>query len=111
MTACVNGQYYVIDYKSNYLGSRFEDYEEDKIFEAMTDHNYHLQLIIYSYALHKWLSLKLPDYKYEEHVAGGVYLFLRGMSQGYDKKGVYSYKVPLDVIQYIDNALLGGEHD
>ncbi|MDA8621661.1 exodeoxyribonuclease V subunit beta [Psychrosphaera sp.] len=111
LTACVNGQYYVIDYKSNYLGSRFEDYEEDKIFEAMTDHNYHLQLIIYSYALHKWLSLKLPDYKYEEHVAGGVYLFLRGMSQGYDKKGVYSYKVPLDVIQYIDNALLGGEHD
>ncbi|MUH71048.1 exodeoxyribonuclease V subunit beta [Psychrosphaera haliotis] len=110
LTACVNGQYYIIDYKSNYLGNRFEDYQSDNIFDAMTDHNYHLQLIIYSYALHKWLSLKLADYRYDEHVAGGMYLFLRGMSQTHRGKGVYSYKVPYEVIQYFDNALLeGGE--
>jgi len=110
LTVCVNGQYYVIDYKSNYLGNRFEDYHSDKIFDAMTEHNYHLQLIIYSYALHKWLSLKLEDYCYDEHVAGGMYLFLRGMSQTHIGKGIYSYKVPFEVIEYIDNALLfGGE--
>lgn len=111
LTACVDGQYYVIDYKSNYLGHHFEDYRSDKVLDAMTDHNYHLQLIIYSYALHKWLSLRLPNYDYDEHVAGGVYLFLRGMSQAHENKGIYSYKVPFDVIQYIDNALLDGGKD
>ena len=101
----------MIDYKSNFLGNSFDDYHTDKVFEAMTDHNYHLQLIIYSYALHKWLSLKLPDYNYDLHVAGGVYLFLRGMSQAHESKGIYSYKVPFEVIQYIDNALLGGNNE
>ena len=108
LTAVVDNQYYVIDYKSNFLGDNFDAYDQGNLKLAMTDHNYHLQLIIYSYALHKWLSLKIVDYDYDKHVAGGIYLFVRGMSDMSINTGVYRYKVPFEVIQFLDNALQSG---
>ena len=118
LTCRINGQYYVMDYKSNYLGDQLSDYGLEKIQNSMTDHNYYLQMLIYTYALHRFLKVRVKDYDYQSHVGGGVYLFLRGMTNDKTENsnpnhsespfvnGVYSHKVNQEAIDYLDNALL-----
>jgi exodeoxyribonuclease V beta subunit len=42
---------------------------------------YTLQYLIYTVALHRYLSCRLPGYSYEKHFGGVFYLFLRGVRQ------------------------------
>jgi len=42
-----NGKYYILDWKSNYLGDDLEDYTPDRLNDAMNENNYHLQYFIY----------------------------------------------------------------
>ncbi|MGB0662413.1 MAG: exodeoxyribonuclease V subunit beta [Pontibacterium sp.] len=77
----IDGKYYVIDYKSNHLGMQPQDYTQEAMANAMIDHRYDLQYQIYSLALHRLLSLRLPNYDYEQHFGGVYYLFLRGMTR------------------------------
>jgi exodeoxyribonuclease V beta subunit len=73
------GRYYVADYKSNYLGNSPQYYHPNAIVEDVLSHNYDIQYLIYSVALHRYLSTYLPDYSYGEHFGGVCYLYLRGM--------------------------------
>jgi exodeoxyribonuclease V beta subunit len=41
--------------------------------------HYPLQLLLYSVALHRFLRWRLPGYVPEQHLGGGLYLFVRGM--------------------------------
>ena len=74
-----NDKYYVIDYKSNRLGFSLEDYSRECVASAMTAHDYHLQYLIYTVAVHLLLEQRLPGYRYERNFGGACYLFLRGM--------------------------------
>jgi exodeoxyribonuclease V beta subunit len=71
------GRYYVLDYKSNRLGS----YDPRQLQSAMLDHRYDVQAALYLLALHRLLKARLPDYDYDLHVGGALYLFLRGIDQ------------------------------
>ncbi len=73
--------YYVLDYKSNHLGHRAEDYTQSAMAEAMIDHRYDLQYQLYTLALHRLLKSRLPDYDYARHCGGVFYLFLRGIGE------------------------------
>ena len=53
-----NGKYYILDWKSNFLGDTVDDYANNKLVGAMSDSNYHLQYIIYSLAIKKYLTSK-----------------------------------------------------
>ncbi len=92
-----DGKYYVVDYKSNHLGSRFEDYGEASVREAMSSHFYDLQYLIYTVALNRYLMLTLKDYSYAEHFGGVFYLFLRGMNGKDSTTGIY-YDVPEEAL-------------
>ena len=72
------GRYYVADYKSNWLGPADSDYSAQAMREAVLQHRYELQYVLYVFALHRLLRVRLPDYDYERHIGGAVYLFLRG---------------------------------
>ena len=48
----------------------------------MNSHQYHLQYLIYSVALHRLLKQRIPDYAIETHLGGVYYTFLRGMPAG-----------------------------
>ena len=72
-------KYYLLDWKSNYLGPNFEDYTLGNIQHAMMDHKYHIQYMIYIIALNQYLSQKLANYDYESHFGGVFYLFIRGI--------------------------------
>ncbi|MBJ7536621.1 exodeoxyribonuclease V subunit beta [Marinomonas transparens] len=101
------GRYYVLDYKSNYLGNEFVDYEADKLVHAIADHRYDLQYQLYTLALHRLLKQRLSDYDYEKHVGGVVYLFLRGMKPG-QATGVFNTRLSLAHVKALD-ALFSGE--
>ena len=72
-------QYYLVDWKSNFLGGRVEDYRRRALESVMSAEYYVLQYLIYTVALDRYLSLRVPDYSYERHFGGVFYLFVRGI--------------------------------
>lgn len=104
------GRYYVMDYKSNHLGYSFDDYSQEAMFQAMQEHNYHLQAVFYSLALHRYLANCLPDYNYEQHVAGAGYLFLRGMHPQHSPNGLFYTRPSKQAIEELD-ALFSQNED
>ncbi|MGM0563877.1 MAG: exodeoxyribonuclease V subunit beta [Pseudomonadota bacterium] len=101
------GRFYVLDYKSNYLGPDDSAYTEDAMAESVREHRYDLQYALYSLALHRLLKQRLSDYRYEEHFGGAVYYFLRGYRS--DSRGVFSARLPLDTLEALD-ALFSERH-
>lgn len=73
-------QFFIVDYKSNYLGNDFDNYNPAALYDAMTTHSYWLQASIYQVALHRYLKLRLPNYDINTHLGAVEYAFLRGMS-------------------------------
>ncbi|WP_288726321.1 PD-(D/E)XK nuclease family protein, partial [uncultured Psychrobacter sp.] len=75
------GKYYVVDYKSNFLGNSLSDYDETTLKQAMSKAGYWLQAAIYQVALHRFLSMRINDYAgNEDKYLGAVeYVFLRGV--------------------------------
>ena len=75
-----DGRYWVVDYKSNVLGTRDEDYHRDALAAAMLEHRYDVQAAIYLLALHRLLKHRLGDaYRPDRQLGGALYLFLRGV--------------------------------
>ncbi|OUY22450.1 exodeoxyribonuclease V subunit beta, partial [Klebsiella pneumoniae] len=59
------GRYYLLDYKSNWLGEDREAYTRPAMEQAMRAHRYDLQYQLYSLALHRYLRHRLADYDYD----------------------------------------------
>lgn len=75
------GRYYILDWKTNFLGDQAADYHVRHLQEYMVDHSFILQYIIYTVALHRMLLLKLEDYDFRTHFGGIFYFFLRGIQK------------------------------
>ncbi|WMY95475.1 MAG: exodeoxyribonuclease V subunit beta [Arsenophonus sp.] len=88
-------KFYLIDYKSNWLGEDSFSYNQQAIKNSMIHHRYDLQYQLYTLAIHRYLRNRLPNYDYQKHFGGVIYLFLRGIytknSHGY---GIY-YNLPV----------------
>ncbi|SUC45636.1 Exodeoxyribonuclease V beta chain [Providencia stuartii] len=67
LTFLWKGKFYLLDYKSNYLGDDAASYTQSAMAEAMIDHRYDLQYQLYSLALHRYLKQRLPNYQYDVH--------------------------------------------
>ena len=85
------GKYYLLDWKSNHLGYQTDDYTDDRVAEAMTANNYHLQYHLYTVALYKYLQLRLPGFDYDKHFGGVIYLFVRGIRIG-ENNGIFYHQ-------------------
>ena len=97
------GRFYLLDYKSNWLGEDISAYAREHLEAAMLAHHYHLQYLFYCLALHRYLRQRLPDYDYDRHFGGVFYLFLRGIqSQAGCEFGVYRERPPKSFIQALD---------
>lgn len=94
------GRYYVADYKSNWLGADDAAYSEPALREALLEHRYDLQYALYLFALHRLLQARLPDYDYERHVGGALYLFLRGSQSA--TQGKYLERPPKALMDELD---------
>ncbi len=97
-------QYFIVDYKSNWLGETVADYSQTAIGHAVRSHRYDLQYLIYTLALHRYLKSRVPGYSYDTHFGGVFYLFVRGMRPD-SNTGVWNDKPPLAVIEALDQAM------
>ncbi|ENW06465.1 UvrD-helicase domain-containing protein [Acinetobacter beijerinckii] len=98
-------RYHIADYKSNYLGEDQADYQSTHIAESMSLSSYWLQAALYLVALHRYLSVKLQNYRIEQHLGGASYLYLRGMN-GQADQGHFYWKPEDEFILRLD-AILG----
>ena len=102
------GRYYLLDYKSNWLGESGEAYTQEAMAEAMQSHRYDLQYQLYSLALHRYLRHRIADYDYERHFGGVIYLFLRGVDGEAGQQGIFATRPDPALITAMD-ALFAGE--
>jgi exodeoxyribonuclease V beta subunit len=101
------GRYYVIDYKTNWLGPDDSAYTEENLERAIADSHYYLQYWLYTLALHRHLRVSLGDaYDYERDMGGVRYLFLRGLSSV--TQGVYARRPSRALIEALDRLMEGG---
>ena len=61
---CFQGRYYLIDWKSNFLGDDLTDYATERLTETMWREGYILQYLLYVVALHRYLGFRIKDYQY-----------------------------------------------
>jgi len=73
------GKFYLLDWKSNWLGPSQEHYQKHHLEEAMRLHHYDLQAAIYKEASCRYLRLFVKQ-PFEECFGGVYYLFVRGIS-------------------------------
>ncbi|MCF8063518.1 MAG: PD-(D/E)XK nuclease family protein, partial [Deltaproteobacteria bacterium] len=100
-------RYYIVDWKSNDLGPSLEDYRGERIEAAMADGLYHLQYLLYTLALDRYLSHRLPGYDYTLHFGGVFYIFLRGVHPDYGPGyGVFHTLPPEPLIRRLRQGLL-----
>ncbi len=96
-------KFYILDWKSNYLGDDLNYYDgEDKMKSAMNEGNYHLQYLIYSVAVKKYLEQRIPDFNYEKHFGGVIYIFLRGAREE-KQTGIYTNRPTLDQVEKLES--------
>ena len=122
------GKYYVVDYKSNFLGNSLSNYNETTLKKAMSKAGYWLQAAIYQVALHRFLSMRIADYVGNEakYLGAVEYVFLRGVyspdaqatatvsqeaiktseSPYNGRYGLVTWDIPIDFIKGLD-ALFG----
>ncbi len=101
-----NGKYYILDWKSNYLGNHLSDYNEKALESAMKSNNYTLQYLIYTIAVNRWLKQRRKDFDYEKHFGGVIYLFMRGLRQG-ETTGIYTARPEKKLIDGVEELILG----
>ncbi|MED5389082.1 MAG: exodeoxyribonuclease V subunit beta [Pseudomonadota bacterium] len=101
-----DGKYYVLDYKSNWLGVDDTAYTDDAMTRAVLEKRYEVQYVLYLLALHRLLKTRLPDYDPDQHLGGAVYVFLRGL-QG-PAAGTVFDRPATGLIETLDE-MFGGE--
>ncbi|EPU9083390.1 exodeoxyribonuclease V subunit beta [Enterobacter hormaechei] len=97
------GRYYLLDYKSNWLGENSEAYTQQAMAAAMQMHRYDLQYQLYTLALHRYLRHRIADYRYDDHFGGVIYLFLRGVDAADPRSGIFSTRPDAELINKMDN--------
>jgi len=101
------GRFYLVDWKSNFLGNRVEDYGQAALSAVMEESYYILQFCIYTVALSQYLRLRLPDYNYTSHFGGVFYIFLRGVDpEKGPEYGVYRAKPPEEFLSALIRDLI-----
>lgn len=103
------GRYYVLDYKSNHLGDTAASYTQDAMRHAMIEHRYDFQYQLYTLALHRFLSSRLPNYDYQKNMGGVFYLFLRGIASSDNRRhGVFHCQPEQSLITQLDTLFTQG---
>lgn len=111
-------RYLVVDYKTNRLAPEGDPltawhYRPSAMAQAMIAAHYPLQLLLYLVALHRYLRWRQPGYDPEQHLGGGLYLFVRGMcgpgTPVVDGSvcGVTAWRPPASLVEAL-SALLDG---
>jgi exodeoxyribonuclease V beta subunit len=102
-------QFMIADYKTNWLGPADEPltlahYGPDVLAAEMSRAHYSLQALLYTVALHRYLRWRLAEYDPDRHLAGVLYLFVRGMA-GDPERGVFAWRPPGRLVLALSDVL------
>ncbi|QCI21167.1 exodeoxyribonuclease V subunit beta [Buchnera aphidicola (Hyperomyzus lactucae)] len=86
---CWKKKYYIIDYKSNWLGNNNSIYSDENIKKEIINQRYDLQYQIYTVAVHTYLQKKIKYYNYRNNFGGVFYIFLRAVNNQKKNNGVF----------------------
>jgi exodeoxyribonuclease V beta subunit len=105
-------RFVVVDYKTNWLGPIGEPltlahYQAEALAAEVSRAHYGLQALLYTVALHRYLRWRMPGYDPGRHLAGVLYLFLRGMA-GEPDAGVFAWRPPGSLVESLSAVLDGG---
>jgi exodeoxyribonuclease V beta subunit len=102
-----DNRFYLVDWKSNFLGEQITDYGPDHLKMVMEKDFYFLQYHIYIIALNQYLSSRMPGYSYDRNFGGVCYLFLRGVDPeiGQDY-GIFRDRPSLELIEELSDQLI-----
>jgi exodeoxyribonuclease V beta subunit len=107
-----DGRFWIVDWKSNHLGDTAADYAAAPLEAAMASHAYHLQALLYTVALHRYLKTRVRDYSYDTHIGGYLYLFVRGVRPHWrdadGPAGVHMRRPAFELVALLDAAMIGG---
>lgn len=103
------GKFYLLDWKSNWLGPTPAHYTREAVNTAMAGSHYFLQYHLYCLALNRHLGLRMPGYEYAEHFGGVRYVFLRGMDPALPEQGVHRDTPDPAFLAALDKALIDPE--
>jgi exodeoxyribonuclease V beta subunit len=106
----------VVDYKTNRLAPPGEEltlwhHRPPALVAVMERSHYALQALLYLAALHRYLRWRLPAYDPERHLAGVLYLFVRGMAGAATPVvdgvpcGVFSWRPPAALVAELSDVL------
>ena len=109
-------RFVVVDYKTNRLHDPDRpvgrhDYGREALTASMVAHDYPLQALLYTVALHRYLRWRLPDYDPATHLGGVAYLFLRGLlpdpADPDDPPGVFGWRIAPRLVEATSELLAG----
>ena len=102
-------KFVIVDFKTN----RLRNYDYESMKQEMMLHDYPLQALIYTVALHRFLKTRLSSYQPSLHLAGSAYLFIRGMV-GVDtpqidgvRAGVFSWSYSPSIVERANQWFAG----
>ncbi len=112
-------RYFVVDYKTNWLGPPGEElsawhYRPVALEAAMCRSHYVLQATFYLVALHRYLRWRLASYDPSVHLGGVLYLFVRGMTGSVlaahngQPGGVFAWRPPVELVTGMSDLFAGG---
>jgi exodeoxyribonuclease V beta subunit len=102
------GKYWIIDWKTNWLGRQYSAYNHEALTADMIAKTYLMQASIYALAVDKYLKFRLPDYDYGHHFGGVFYLYVRGMDGLTPGHGVFKMRPEYDFIRELSEIFPGG---
>ena len=103
-----HGKYFILDWKSNRIGGRSENFLPERLPEEMANHFYFLQYLIYIVATVKFLRMRLGAFgeaEYETQFGGVFYLFLRGISPEHPGRGIFYDKPPYELVRQLEEMI------
>ena len=103
------GRFYLVDWKSNYLGPTIDDYRQDALHHTMQENYYILQYHLYVLALSQYLRLRNSGFRYESDFGGVFYMFIRGIDRRRDPEFGIFYDLPKpELVNALGKALIPG---
>ncbi|WP_367680143.1 3'-5' exonuclease [Buchnera aphidicola] len=106
-----NKKYYILEYKSNWLGNDNTFYSKKNIKKEIIKHRYDIQSLLYIIAVNRYLSNKIKKYDFNKNFGGFYFLFIRGMylekNQNNKNDGIYHFLPEKKYIDELDNFFKG----
>ena len=103
-----DGKFVIVDYKTDQLAGSDRPYSPAAMSEAMERQHYVMQALVYSVALHRFLTRTLEGYEPTKHLGGCGYYFVRvvGDPKAAPEDGFFSWDLSPDAVALASKAMV-----